>query len=170
MKAKGFSRRSLLKGGGVALLAAGPGLDAVFAAASRRDTSRVPGYGPLERDPEAILDLPPGFRYSIISRTGEPMDDGLRVPGLPDGMHAFPGEAGTTRLLRNHELNPDSAGSAFDHLPDGPDAKTRALLYDPAVGRGGVTTLVYDTGAGRMRRQHLSLGGTLRNCAGGATP
>ncbi len=170
MKAKGFSRRSLLKSGSVALLAAGPGLGAVFAAASRRDTPRALGYGSLKRDPKAILDLPPGFRYSIISRTGEPMDDGLRVPGLPDGMHAFPGEAGTTRLLRNHELNPDSAGSAFDHLPGGPDAKTRALLYDSAVGRGGVTTLVYDTGTGRVKRQHLSLGGTLRNCAGGATP
>ncbi len=170
MKPNGFSRRTLLRGGGAALLAAGPGLGGVLAAATKRDSYPAPGYGRLERDRRGILDLPPGFSYRIISCTGDPMDDGLRVPGLPDGMHAFPGEAGRTRLLRNHELNPESADTAFVHLPGGPDTATRALMYDRAVGRGGVTSLVYHSATGKVERQYLSLAGTLRNCAGGATP
>src|SRR5688572_25914263 len=52
------------------------------------------GYGPLLPDPARVLELPEGFRYSIISRVGEEMDDGLLVPGLHDGMAAFPGPEG----------------------------------------------------------------------------
>lgn len=166
----GLSRRSWLKGAGAALISAAPGLGKVFAAASGRRPLRALGYGPLQRDPREILDLPPGFAYRIISRTGEPMDDGLRVPGLPDGMHAFPGAAGRVRLLRNHELLPNSRDTAFVHLPQGPDHAMRARMYDRAVGRAGVTTLVFDTGTGKRERQFLSLAGTLRNCGGGATP
>ncbi|HSR55345.1 MAG TPA: alkaline phosphatase PhoX [Alphaproteobacteria bacterium] len=170
IRATGLSRRTLLRGGAAALLATGPGLGRVYAAATGRDSLRALGYGPLKSDPRHILDLPQGFGYRIISRTGDPMDDGLRVPGLPDGMHAFPGAAGRVRLLRNHELNPGSANTAFIALPGGPDAATRALMYDRNAGRGGVTTLVYDTGTGKVEREFLSLSGTLRNCAGGATP
>ena len=165
----GFSGRYWLKGA-AALFSAGPGLGRVFAAASGGDSPRALGYGRLKSDPRGILDLPAGFGYRAISRTGEPMDDGLRVPGLPDGMHAFPGKAGRVRLLRNHELLPDARDTAFVHLPEGPDAGVRARMYDRAVGRGGVTTLVYDTGEGKLEREFLSLAGTLRNCGGGPTP
>src|SRR4029450_3217622 len=64
------------------------------------------GYGPLLSDPDKILDLPRGFSYKVISRTAEPMDDGLLVPGMHDGMAAFPGLNGKTILIRNHELSP----------------------------------------------------------------
>jgi secreted PhoX family phosphatase len=170
MSAFELSRRAWLKGAGATLLSAVPGLGRALAATGGRDSPRALGYGPLESDSRNILDLPAGFSYRIISRTGDPMDDGLRVPGLPDGMHAFPGKAGGVRLLRNHELHPGSPDSAFAHLPQGPDAEVRARMYDRAVGRGGVTTVVYDTAAGKVERQFLSLAGTLRNCGGGATP
>ncbi len=166
----GFTRRTLLQGVAAALFAAQPLRGEARGPAARRDPPRALGYGRLKRDPRGILDLPPGFEYRIISRTGDPMDDGLRVPGLPDGMHAFPGTAGRVRLLRNHELIPHSVDTAFVRLPEGPDAGVQARMYDRAVGRGGVTTLVYDTGRGRVERKFLSLAGTLRNCGGGATP
>ncbi len=38
-----------------------------------------------------LLELPPGFNYTAISITGQPMDDGRIVPGAHDGMAAFPG-------------------------------------------------------------------------------
>ena len=47
------------------------------------------GYGRLYSDPMGILDLPEGFSYQVISKVGEEMDDGLVVPGAPDGMAAF---------------------------------------------------------------------------------
>ena len=63
------------------------------------------GYGELQPDPDQILELLKGFRYRIISEAGQMMNDGLVVPGKPDGMAAFPGPKGTTILVRNHEIN-----------------------------------------------------------------
>ena len=63
------------------------------------------GFGPLADDPEGLLALPEGFRYTVISRRGERMTDGFLVPGLHDGMAAFPGPGGHTLLVRNHEVN-----------------------------------------------------------------
>ncbi|NOR36087.1 MAG: DUF839 domain-containing protein, partial [Woeseiaceae bacterium] len=50
--------------------------------------------GPLRPDPDRILDLPDGYSYTIVSKAGERMDDGLLVPHAHDGMAAFPGEDG----------------------------------------------------------------------------
>ena len=36
---------------------------------------RAVGYGPLIEDPNGLLDLPEGFRYRVLSRLGELMDD-----------------------------------------------------------------------------------------------
>lgn len=163
----GARRRFLRQAGGLVAAAALP-LGARLARAMER-AHPVPGFGELLADPAGVLDLPPGFAYAIISRAGERMDDGLRVPDQPDGMHAFPGPDGTTVLLRNHELDANDVGTAFGDLPGRPTAAERAQLYDPA-GCGGVTAIVYDTRARRRLRQFLVLGGTLRNCAGGATP
>ena len=63
-------------------------------------------FGPLVPDPGGILDLPKGFSYRVLSRAGELMDDGLRLPGAADGMAAFPGPEGRVVLVRNHELSP----------------------------------------------------------------
>ena len=69
------------------------------------DSALESRFGPLVRDPEGILDLPEGFSYRILSRIGQAMDDGLRVPGAADGMAAFPGPEGRVVLVRNHELS-----------------------------------------------------------------
>jgi secreted PhoX family phosphatase len=131
------------------------------------------GHGPLVPDPQGLLDLPRGFSYVLFSRTGDPMADGLRVPGAHDGMAAFAGPDGLTLVVRNHELNPGDA-TAFGTEADPLAGVDRDRLFDAGHGQtpmpGGTTTFVYDTRARRLVREFLSLGGTLRNCAGGPTP
>ncbi|MFT5447946.1 MAG: secreted PhoX family phosphatase [Gammaproteobacteria bacterium] len=126
------------------------------------------GYGPLRHDPAQVLDLPDGFSYRVISRAGDAMDDGLRVPGLADGMHAFRVGMDTV-LVRNHELNVGDRDHAF-RAQRKIAAEHLAKLYDGRVGTGGTTTVVLAADGLSVRRQFLSLAGTLRNCAGGATP
>ncbi|NJQ01055.1 alkaline phosphatase PhoX [Streptomyces zingiberis] len=130
------------------------------------------GYGPLVPDPEGLLDLPRGFRYTVLSREGEPMRSGEGpVPSNHDGMAAFPGSPGSpgspgpgpgrdgVRLVRNHENRLDDK----IRVPAVP-----GLTYDP-VALGGCTTLVVD-GRGRVRDEHVAIAGTSTNCAGGTTP
>ena len=66
------------------------------------NTPGWPGPG-LVSDPKGQFDLPEGFDYTIISRRGEQMTDGFRVPGQHDGMAAFPGSGDEVILMRNHE-------------------------------------------------------------------
>ncbi len=143
---------------------------------SRRQDLPEAGYGLLVKDPEKIMDLPEGFSYKIISRSGERMTDGFYVPGNPDGMGTFQGPDELTIVLRNHEIFP---GYQPKFGPFGPANElvrrlSGRLIYDrgreggPAL--GAVTTLVYDTEAQEVKTQHLSLAGTLVNCSGGVTP
>lgn len=127
-------------------------------------------YGALELDPAGFLDLPRGFRYRVISSFGDRMDDGFVVPDRADGMGCFALDRRRVALVRNHELQVrhrdtgptrgagDSTLAAYDRNPQG-----EALP-------GGTTTIVYDQATGRVETQHLSLVGTIRNCAGGTTP
>jgi len=126
--------------------------------------SDYPGYGPLQTDPDRVLDLPRGFSYRVISRLGDKMTDGGTVPDKADGMGAFALSDGTIALVRNHELSPgddggDARGPAYDTI-------ARSLIPLP----GGTTTLVLDPRTLEVERQFRSLSGTIRNCAGGATP
>ncbi|MDO8678648.1 MAG: DUF839 domain-containing protein [Acidobacteriota bacterium] len=119
------------------------------------------GYGGLQpiKDESTglpLLQLPEGFRYVSFGWAGDPMDGGLRTPGLHDGMAAFEGPDGTVSLIRNHEI---SVGRPFDP----------SLAYDEGAG-GGTTTIAFDPKAGRAISTRSSLSGTLRNCAGGTTP
>ncbi len=145
---------------------------ATAASTSARATGLL---GPLKSDPRGILDLPDGFNYRIISRTGDRMSDGLIVPGVPDGMAAFPGPNGLTLLVRNHECSTDPRYRS--PLGDSYSLKNRTDLskffdqgFRKTPAHGGTTTIVYDTRTGQVKREFLSLGGTLRNCAGGPTP
>ncbi len=118
------------------------------------------GYGPLRPVADAttgmpLLELPEGFRYMTFGWTGDPMDDGRRIPPLHDGMAAFAGENGRVVLVRNHEI---SAGPALE-----------AATYDSRAG-GGTTTTVFDPAAEKVVSTRVSLAGTSRNCAGGETP
>lgn len=132
-----------------------------------------PGYGELVADAAGRLDLPAGFSYQVISRTGDVMDDGLLVSSAPDGMTTFAGPDGTTLLVRNHEIKPGDAGP-FGNNNERLGKIAADRLYDDGdgitPGVAGTTTLVYDTREQRVVRQFQSLVGTERNCAGGPTP
>jgi secreted PhoX family phosphatase len=127
-------------------------------------------YGPLLADPAGLLDLPKGFSYRVISAFGDRMDDGLIVPDRADGMGCFALDRRRVALVRNHELE-------ARHRDTGPTRgvdDAGLLAYDRndrgEALPGGTTTLVFDLEAGRVEVQHLSLVGTIRNCAGGTTP
>jgi len=132
----------------------------------------------LVPDPKGVLDLPPGFRYRILSRCGDPMADGWTVPGQPDGMGAFASSDGRkTLLVCNHEIGLEQKNRGpFPEADRLPPQLDRSLLYDAGSRAedspylGGTTTIVYDHRTGRVERQFLSLLGTDRNCAGGITP
>lgn len=133
------------------------------------------GYGPLLRDPHRILDLPDGFTYRVVSWVGDRMDDGLLVPGAADGMATFAGQDGLTVLIRNHELSPGANdlggfGRNLEHLGQLNSAYLYDNGYGNAPGLGGTTTVHFDTRTGEVKRQFMSLAGTVRNCAGGPTP
>lgn len=150
-------------------------LEAFYARVANGKVARGFGYGPLSAKmpenadelqgltvdgiklwEEPLLELPPGFNYTAISITGQPMNDGGTVPALHDGMAAFPGPNNTTILVRNHEVG---AG--------GSNPVRTSKLYDQ-IG-GGTVTLVVGSNR-RIKSQYASLGGTIRNCAGGPTP
>jgi uncharacterized protein len=158
---RAFIQRSALAGG---FTIAGP-LEA-FAARLGADSARrrrptAPGYGPLSpREDDAtglaLLALPEGFKYCSYGWTGDPLDGGQFTPAAHDGMAAFRGQGQRVLLVRNHE---ESSGDAFD----------RAISYDPGAA-GGTTTIEFDEGTGAWVGGRTSLAGTVRNCAGGATP
>lgn len=151
------------------------GLMGRTANASPTPSQIVEGFGRILPDPHGILDLPEGFTYRVISRSGNVMSDGFIVPAGPDGMATFAGPNGRTILIRNHELNPapDSQGAfgdtqeLFSKVPAG-------KAYDAGHGKhpalGGTTTILFNTQTGTVEKEWLSLAGTLRNCAGGPTP
>ncbi len=159
--------------------ALGLAASAAFAGLARAQTAPTPPranlYGPIREDPAGIFDLPDGFSYRIVSRAGEPMDDGFRTPGRMDGMACFALDADRVILVRNHELH----ATDLNRSPFGADGVLAARLgADRAYDRrpdgiampGGTTTVVWDLRKAERVTQHLSLIGTLVNCAGGPTP
>lgn len=146
---------------------------AIATAAASPSFDAATGFGELVADAKGVLDLPAGFSYRIISRTGDKMDDGLLVSAAPDGMATFEGPDGLTLLVRNHEIKPGDDGP-FGKSNDLPESLPADRLYDdgqgitPAI--GGTTTVVFDTKRQEVVRQFQSLAGTERNCAGGPTP
>ncbi|QQS48430.1 MAG: DUF839 domain-containing protein [Acidobacteriota bacterium] len=123
-------------------------------------------YGPLhpgaaKNTGEMLLAVPEGFEYNVFGRTGDKMADGRPTPRSHDGMAAF--EVGSElRLVRNHEIN-NGLGAEGVTL-GGPDKS-----YDRLAG-GGTTTLVIDPETRELKRDFVSLSGSLHNCAGGPTP
>lgn len=175
-KYSGNSRRSFLKISGMATLgfmglrhfALNPSL------AAERSRRFNFGYGPLLPDPNRILNLPRGFSYKIISRSGDKMSDGLLVPGSPDGMATFMGPKGKTIIVRNHEISSTPHTGAFGAQNQYLAKVDKRKFYDFGNGvlpqLGGTTTMVYNQATGEVEKEFLSLVGTTRNCAGGSTP
>ena len=159
-----FTQGSIAVGGGLAL--AGP-ISALQASTAEGRVRRSPGYGEPQPTPEedsgvVYLALPPGFKYRVISRQNDPMDDGNPTPGIFDGMAAYRGHNGTTILIRNHE-NRSRAGEIEVKVPAG-------KRYDPDPNvRGGNTKVVVSKNR-RVIESFAVLGGTHTNCAGGLTP
>jgi secreted PhoX family phosphatase len=131
-------------------------------------------FGSLNPDRKRIMDLPAGFEYTVISRAGDEMSDGLVVPGLADGMAAFNDDDGFVRLVCNHEIGPyEKTITAFGRSYEWYDRVPAGKMYDPAddtPAGGGTTTIVYDQSTGTRVKQFMSLAGTEFNCAGGPTP
>jgi secreted PhoX family phosphatase len=147
-----------------------------FTHAAASSGRAIAPYGPLVADRERLLDLPEGFSYRVLSKTGDAMSDGLKVPGKHDDMAAFPGPDGKVILVCNHELSLDMTKLGPLRNNRGfPATMDRKAAYDPGENRepphlGGTTNIVYDPVTGRVEKQFLSLFGTDRNCSGGAMP
>ena len=139
------------------------------------------GYGPLRPAGEDLA-LPVGFQYQVISNEGDPMEDGFPTPKAMDGMAAFTAVNGNILLVRNHEDG--QAGNTLRPRPAGSTSSSAGILahrlethygprtfaYDPYAAGGTCTLEVEPHGQRRLVRQHWSLVGTVRNCAGGPTP
>lgn len=160
----GVDRRAFLKGGAAA--AAGLGLQALLANRAEGAPTRVafsPDYGPLGPVNDLstglpLLQLPDGFRYRSFGWTGDPLADGTPTPGSHDGMAVVRTVGHLAILVRNHEEG--GVSSAFTDP---------AITYD-SLAPGGTTNLLVDLKSGSLLRAWPSIGGTVRNCAGGPTP
>lgn len=169
-----FAKRSAYTGAGVALvgsagvLATAPGALAAEAteagaAGHHGHGGASLGYGPLVEDPKGILALPKGFRYKIITRTGETkLESGESTPSNHDGTATFEGSRGATLLVNNHELAGPRSG--WPH----PVPLIEGLVYDPAASGG--CTVVEVSKHGDHVTEWVGVAGTATNCAGGRTP
>ena len=161
-----MDRRSFLKGAAAASAAAAVPFAALVSRAQASSPGnpvpRGPGYGPLfpTRDLTTglpLIELPEGFKYMTLGWTGDLLANGAPTPGAHDGMAAFPAGPRRLRLVRNHER-----GTGTSFAPSG-------ATYDPQ-GSGGTTTLFFESNVGGLVSAEPSISGTIRNCAGGATP
>ncbi len=174
---KPHSRRRFLKNAGIATVGFA-GLQTFLASCTSNGVIKTKPnafekYGPLKKDPNGIINLPKGFKYRIIAKTGDKMSDGFFHPDKPDGMATFQGSNGKVILIRNHELMPKDF-SAFGENNELLSSCPASKIYDAGdgviYGTGGTTTLIFDEDVLQVEKSFLSLAGTLRNCAGGPTP
>jgi uncharacterized protein len=159
-------RRGAILGGSLATL--GP-LSAYYSRVAAGAVAETTGYGPLVN--KGDLWLPVEFNYQVVSVQGRPMSDGQLTPGIFDGTGAFPGPAGTTILIRNHE-NRERPGEIKVMTPT-------PLQYDPQMFGGNTKLEIRRDKAGtdpatgqqlytyEIVRDFAILGGTSTNCAGG---
>ncbi|WP_173917491.1 alkaline phosphatase PhoX [Halobacillus sp. Marseille-Q1614] len=164
MNTNNMNRRDFLKAGGIstaAIALSSTGLlsfsESKALASPGSSKKGFSGYGPLVKDPGGILNLPRGFQYRIISEEGKSLSDGRPIPEKFDGMAAFPGSNNSTILVRNHELD---GNTKYPVIGKNPYQKDHT---------GGTTTLIVGPDR-KIKKEYVSSSGTIRNCAGGATP
>jgi uncharacterized protein len=119
----------------------------------------------LVHDAKGMLDLPPGFSYRVLQRSGDTMSDGYRVPGQPDAMGCFAGSKSEIVLMRNHEVTEGDHSRSPYFAGQSPPSEA----YDPEA-TGGVTRVVLDAKTLAIKSSNLALAGTYWNCAGGLSP
>ena len=126
-----LARRSVLRGAAGAG-AAGVGFAAVGAVPSLAEATPRPQhqqqpfpahrpFPPLMDDPKGLLALPPGFKYTVVTRAGETkLKSGQPTPALHDGTAVFDDGRNYT-LIQNHEIGandplgvPQVAGTVYD--------------------------------------------------------
>ena len=158
------------------LLAAGlTAIPNLYAATNNK--KNIPG---LIKDSNGILDLPRGFTYSILSREGEIMNDGLFVPPSADGMTCIQLSKHKLVLIRNHEIGHvpmlttffknNYYGPSYEKYKEKNAHKFYDIHNNDTYCFGGTTNIVYDMKKEKVENQYLSLAGTLVNCSGGLTP
>jgi uncharacterized protein len=167
-----FSRRGFLANSGAIGAASFIGSLAMLQSREAHAHGRHfgPGYGPIAPVEDLttglpLLQLPPGFRYSSFSWTGDRMKNGQPTPGSHDGMAVVGWGPRGIQLIRNHERG---QGAIIDAVGKYDTAIITQGGVTEALG-GGTTTLHLDW-EGRWRHAEPSLGGTIVNCAGGPTP
>nr|WP_232848575.1 alkaline phosphatase PhoX [Bowmanella yangjiangensis] len=158
------NRRDFVKGSGVVAASTAFAMMANRAVAANLPYSD--SYGPLSVKPcqatgLELLALPEGFEYISYGWTGQMQADGLPTPTDHDGMAVVAAKGNVICLVRNHEL---SAGEGPQCMPRGGRG-----AYNPAQ-FGGTTNILFDHVQGKFLSSYNSLGGTIRNCAGGLTP
>lgn len=124
----------------------------------------APGYGALQRMADQrgveVLALPAGFSYVTFGWTASALMEGGVHARSHDGMGSFAGPAGTTRLIRNHEIRTAAGDTALGVPPNG------LPKYDE-LANGGCITIDFDTSAKAPVAEFTSIAGTHVNCAGG---
>lgn len=166
-----LDRRSVLRGAAVG--ATGVGFAAVGAVPSLAEATPAPvdearrpfpthrPFPPLMDDPKGLLALPAGFKYAIVTRTGETkLTTGQTTPGSHDGMAVF-GTGKNYTLILNHEIGGNSALGV---------PQIDGTVYDTGVGSAGGCTVISVDRDGTNHGEWVGISGTLTNCAGGPTP
>ena len=156
------NRRDFIKGGSVVAAST-----AFLSLSSKAATlPYAADYGPLSMKTckatgLELLALPDGFEYTSFGWTGQIQSDQTPTPTDHDGMAVVAAKQNIVCLVRNHELS-EGEGAKCDPV-------SGRGIYNPAQ-YGGTTNLLFDVVNGRFLSSYNSLGGTIRNCAGGATP
>ncbi len=164
-----LDRRSVLRGAavgatgvGFATVGAVPTLAEATPASSQRGpypTHRP--FPPLMDDPKGLLALPPGFKYTVVTRAGETMlKSGQPTPGAHDGTAVF-GTGRNYLLIQNHEIGSTNALGV---------PQIEGTVYDSGVGSAGGCTVIATDRDGNNLGEWVGISGTLTNCAGGPTP
>ncbi|GLR69311.1 alkaline phosphatase PhoX [Agaribacter marinus] len=159
-----FSRRQVLKGTGT--IAASTAFASLATKANAATLPYTSDYGPLSPTLDKatglpLISLPEGFEYTSFGWTGQIQTDGLPTPTDHDGMAVTAVRGNVIAIVRNHEC---SEGEGPKSSPRG----NRGVYNE--VQHGGTSTLLFDIVQGKFLSSFNSLGGTIRNCAGGLTP
>ena len=175
-----IARRSFLQGSSALAAASFTGtLAALYArnaeaAACGGFSGQVAGpYGPIapvndQSTGLPLLQLPAGFQYKSFGWTGDTMLDGRPCPSAHDGMAVVVtrrvGRGTEHVLIRNHERGLGAASTMIM----APAQYDTGVLLATGSALGGTTNVVFRDG--NWVSVEPSLGGTVVNCAGGATP